>query len=77
MCDILLRRMDILWVPFNQYPFGVLYFTGSGFFNIQMRRIALEKGFTLNEYEILPIGSTVEIISSDFEINVFDAGSVW
>lgn len=53
------RRIDILWIPYDQYFFGLLYFTGSGFFNIQMRRIALEKGFTLNEYEILPFGDSV------------------
>lgn len=28
------------------------YFTGSDLFNTQMRLIALEKGFTLNEYEV-------------------------
>jgi len=55
--DAVHRRIDILWIPYDQYFFGLLYFTGSGFFNIQMRRIALEKGFTLNEQEILPIGS--------------------
>jgi DNA polymerase beta len=55
------RRIDILWIPYDQYYFGLLYFTGSGFFNIQMRRIALEKGFTLNEKEILPIGEDVSV----------------
>ena len=31
---------------------GHRYFTGSDLFNTQMRLIALEKGFTLNEYEV-------------------------
>lgn len=53
------RRIDILWIPYDQFFFGLLYFTGSGFFNIQMRRIALEKGYTLNEHEIVPIDENV------------------
>jgi DNA polymerase/3'-5' exonuclease PolX len=53
--DALHRRIDILWTPYDQYHYALLYFTGSGFHNIQMRRIALEKGYTLNEAELLPL----------------------
>ena len=41
-----------------QYYFGTLYFTGSDIFNKTMRAHALEKGFTLNEYCIRPMGAT-------------------
>jgi len=37
---------------------GLLHFTGSDYFNRQMRTIALERGFTLSEYSICPIGET-------------------
>jgi DNA ligase (NAD+) len=43
------RRVDFLFTPKEQYPFAVLYFTGSKYFNIHMREYALRKGFSLNE----------------------------
>jgi len=45
------RHIDIIDSSKECYPFGVLYFTGSGGFNAKMRGIALEKGFSLNEYQ--------------------------
>ena len=44
--------------PSAQYYFGILYFTGSDMFNKEMRQRALDKGFTLNEYCIRPVGGT-------------------
>lgn len=52
------RRIDIRLIPKDQYFCGVLYFTGSDLFNKNMRTQALEKGFTLNEYTIRPLGVT-------------------
>ena len=52
------RRLDIRLIAAEQYPFALLYFTGSDVFNKNMRAHALEKGFTLNEYSIRPVGST-------------------
>ena len=52
------RRLDIRLIPSDQYHFALLYFTGSDLFNKNMRAHALEKGFTLNEYAIKPVGST-------------------
>lgn len=45
-------------IPKDQYYCGVLYFTGSDIFNKNMRTHALEKGFTLNEYTLRPLGIT-------------------
>lgn len=45
-------------IPKDQYYCGVLYFTGSDIFNKNMRTHALDKGFTLNEYTIRPLGVT-------------------
>lgn len=52
------RRLDIRVIPVDQFFCGLLYFTGSDLFNQQMRTEALEKGFTINEYSIRPVGST-------------------
>ncbi|XP_045142788.1 DNA polymerase beta [Echinops telfairi] len=54
------RRIDIRLIPKDQYYCGVLYFTGSDIFNKNMRTHALEKGFTINEYTIRPLGVTGE-----------------
>ncbi|XP_067121922.1 DNA polymerase beta-like [Centruroides vittatus] len=56
--DQLHRRIDIRFIPHDQYYCGVLYFTGSDLFNQDMRAKALAEGFTLNEYTIRPVGST-------------------
>ncbi|XP_045559177.1 DNA polymerase beta [Salmo salar] len=56
--EYLHRRIDIRLIPKDQYYCGVLYFTVSDIFNKNMRTHALEKGFTLNEYTIRPVGVT-------------------
>ena len=54
--DLPARRLDIRLIPHHQFYCGVLYFTGSDTFNKAMRAWALDKGFTLNEYCLRPIG---------------------
>ena len=44
------RRLDILLTTKEEYPFALLYFTGNGPFNVIMRNIALEKGYSLSEH---------------------------
>jgi NAD-dependent DNA ligase len=44
------RRVDFLYSSPQEYPFAVLYFTGSKFFNTAMRGRALSKGYSLNEH---------------------------
>ena len=46
------RRVDFLYTTPEEFPFAILYFTGSKIFNTVMRHIALEKGFTMNEHGI-------------------------
>ena len=46
------RHIDIIESSPEEYSFGVLYFTGSGGFNAKMRGIALDKGYSLNEYRL-------------------------
>jgi NAD-dependent DNA ligase len=44
------RRVDFLYTTPEEYPFSVLYFTGSKIFNTVMRRQALSMGLTMNEH---------------------------
>lgn len=44
------RRVDFLFCSKEEYPFSVLYFTGSKIFNTVMRHIAITKGLTMNEH---------------------------
>lgn len=44
------RRIDFLYATPEEYPFSLLYFTGSMAFNTIMRQRALERGYTLNEH---------------------------
>ncbi|XP_035641821.1 DNA polymerase beta [Oncorhynchus keta] len=73
--EYLHRRIDIRLIPKDQYYCGVLYFTGSDIFNKNMRTHSLEKGFTLNEYTIRPVGVTGmagEPLMVDSEKDIFD-----
>uniref|UniRef100_A0A3Q3K8N6 DNA polymerase n=1 Tax=Monopterus albus TaxID=43700 RepID=A0A3Q3K8N6_MONAL len=73
--ECLHRRIDIRLIPKDQYFCGVLYFTGSDIFNKNMRAHALEKGFTLNEYTIRPLGVTGvagEPLFVDSERDIFE-----
>lgn len=44
------RRIDFLFTSQEEYPFSILYFTGSKIFNTVMRQHALNLGFTMNEH---------------------------
>ena len=46
------RRIDFLFTPPDEYPFAILYFTGSKLFNTVMRQYGLNKGYTFNEHGI-------------------------
>ncbi len=51
------RRLDVLLTPPAEFPFALLYFTGSDQFNIQMRKHALTLGYSLNEHGLTWIGA--------------------
>lgn len=46
------RRLDILYTSKEEYPFALLYFTGSSNFNTTMRDYANSIGYRLNEYNL-------------------------
>ena len=64
------RRLDLLITPPEEFPFAVLYFTGSDGFNVKMRSHALTRGYTLNEHGIarLASGRVVHGIRSERDI---------
>jgi NAD-dependent DNA ligase/Mn-dependent DtxR family transcriptional regulator len=49
------RRVDFLFTTKEEYPFSILYFTGSKIFNTVMRHHALTKGLTMNEHGLYKI----------------------
>jgi DNA polymerase beta len=49
------RRIDIMYTKPTEYPFAILYFTGSMEFNQRMRQDQVSKGLTLNEYSLRDI----------------------
>ena len=68
------RHIDIRFVPYNSYHSSLLYFTGSMMTNKLMRTIALEKGYTLNEYGLFRYsnGQKGEKIITPSEKHIFD-----
>ena len=67
------RRIDIMITTPEEYPFAILYFTGSKEFNTSMRQHALEKGYSMNEYSLKDI-NTKQIVDHIFttEQDIFD-----
>ena len=70
------RRLDFMFTTREEYPFAVLYFTGSKIFNTLMRGQALKMGYTMNEHGLCKIkkgvkGSKIERKFKD-EKDIFD-----
>ncbi len=59
-------QVDLRVVGKDQWGAALLYFTGSKDFNIYLRKLALKKSWTLNEYALTEI-ATKDIISSRTE----------
>ena len=53
------RRIDILLTNKFEYPFALLYFTGSKNLNIHMREKAKKMGYVLNEKGFVPNTTTI------------------
>eukprot|EP00347_Sterkiella_histriomuscorum_P009814 403339784 len=51
-----IRRIDLKVYPSDQYGYALLYFTGSGNFNVDMRTQALKQGYTLSDHGMHKIG---------------------
>ena len=55
------RRVDFLFTTRTEYPFSILYFTGSKGFNVVMRNRALSLGYSMNEHGITVKGTGAPI----------------
>jgi NAD-dependent DNA ligase len=70
------RRVDFLYTGPEEFPFSILYFTGSKIFNTVMRHEALQKGLTMNEHGLYKMenkkkGEKVAVVFKD-EKDIFD-----
>ena len=70
------RRVDFLYTTPEEFPFAILYFTGSKIFNTVMRHQALTMGLTMNEHGLYKMeakkkGDKVDHIFRD-EKDIFD-----
>lgn len=62
------RRIDIRFIPMESYYTALLYFTGSKDFNRNIRAIAKDMGYILNEYHLLDNHMNPYKIGSEREI---------
>ena len=62
------RRIDFLYTSPKEYPFAVLYFTGSKTFNVKMRQVAVDSGYSLNEHKL----TNAENVDFKTEKDIFD-----
>ncbi len=65
------RRLDLLVTPPAEFPFAVLYFTGSDNFNVRMRQLALERGYTLNEHALTELKTKSPVLGLKTERDIF------
>lgn len=66
------RRLDLLVTPPEEFPFAVFYFTGSDTFNVRVRALAQEKGYTLNEHALTHVKSGKVVKGIRTERAIFD-----
>lgn len=70
--DDIPRRIDIIYCSPEEYPFAVLYFTGSGSFNVKMREYISKKGYKLNERNLVHLKSGKEVSGISSEEDIFN-----
>ena len=65
-------RVDFLTTTVKEYPFSLLYFTGSKVFNTLMRGRAVSLGYSMNEHGITTKNMTAVSHSFGSEEDIFD-----
>lgn len=69
----LVRQIDVLNLPYKSYFAAILYFTGSGPFNVSMRGYAKHLGYRLNQNGLFKIeGNKLNLIVANSEKDIFD-----
>jgi DNA ligase (NAD+) len=70
------RRVDFLYTTPEEFPFAILYFTGSKIFNTVMRQHGLNLGYTFNEHGMYHMTNKVKGKKVDHEFrsekDIFD-----
>ena len=68
------RRVDFMFTTRKEYPFAILYFTGSKDFNTAMRAHALRMGMSMNEHGFTNKLNQQKIVYNDvvMEKDIFD-----
>lgn len=66
------RRIDLLLTTPQEYPYALLYFTGSKQFNIAMRKHALELGYSLSEQSLTNVNTKKKVSGLTSEKDIFD-----
>jgi len=70
--DMCHRRIDIMYTSPTEYPFAILYFTGSKEFNLKMRQHANSVGYKLNEFTVEEYSDDPTAITSTIDPNDID-----
>lgn len=65
-------QLDLEYIPQDQWGSALLYFTGSKTFNIKMRELAKEKGYTLNQHGLVDL-KTGNLLKFKQEEDIFKA----
>jgi DNA polymerase/3'-5' exonuclease PolX len=69
----LVRQIDVLNLPYNSYFAAILYFTGSGPFNVSMRGYAKNLGYRLNQNGLYKIeDGKLNLVIANSEKDIFD-----
>lgn len=66
------RRLDFMYTKPEEYHAAILYFTGSKAFNVKMRSIAKDKGYSLNEYGLFDLKTKRPVTFFTSEKQIFD-----
>ncbi len=64
----IIRRIDFLYVPFDEYVTSLFYFTGDKHFNQYIRKYAKSKGYKLNEHGLFKNNKKIDNILSEKDI---------
>ena len=68
-----MRRVDFLFTSPDAFPFAILYFTGSDQFNVDMRKHANARGYSLSEHGLKKLRPDVpDVPEFSTEKEIFD-----
>jgi DNA polymerase/3'-5' exonuclease PolX len=66
------RRIDIRYIPYESLYYAIMYFTGSKDFNTKIRLLAINSGYTLNEYGLYKgTGKNKKLLKANSEEDIF------